>query len=100
MNAIIPTSLQPVLWSQNVSTLDIEKDKPYIIHQVLNFGDMEHIRWLKKVYPMSDLNDTFINKPMKIYYPSTLNFVKNYLLTLEKHHIDESKYLKSSPRNI
>lgn len=100
MKKSIPPSMQPLFWSKSVSSLDTDKDKPYIIHHALNYGDMEHIKWLEKTYSSIELNEVFLHNPMKIYYPSTLHFVKNYVLKLNNQHIDDSKYLKTTPRNI
>ena len=33
----IPISLKPVLWSKDIKNLDTERDKIYIIHQVLSY---------------------------------------------------------------
>ena len=98
--ADIPSSMQSIFWSQSVENLDFDKDRSYIIHQTLRYGNLEHIAWLKKQYSSSELEQTFLQKPTKVYNPSSLNFVKNYVLDLENQDIDESKYLKSSPRNI
>lgn len=37
----IPENWQGILWSCNVKKLDWQKDKNYIIHQVLMYGDLK-----------------------------------------------------------
>ena len=34
----------------NVSKLDLEKDRAYIVNQVLSYGTLDEIRWLMRTY--------------------------------------------------
>ena len=95
----IPKRLQPILWSQNISLIDTKKDRPYIIHQVLRYGTLEDIAWLKKTYATRMLRGTFLKRPCKVYSASSLNFVKNILLGLGNARIDEKRYLSAAPRS-
>lgn len=97
---MIPQSLQGVLWSKSVDKLDLEKDKNYIIHQILMYGTLDHWKFLQTLYPLEEIKKVFLNHPDKIYTKPALHFVKNYLLNLEKEKIDDSVYLTSSPRII
>jgi Cu/Ag efflux protein CusF len=49
----IPSEFQPILWSKNIKDLDLKKDKIYIIHQILSYGNLEQIKWLFKIYKKS-----------------------------------------------
>ena len=99
-NSKIPLSFQGVLWSKLVNNLDPDKDKDYIIHQILSYGDLEQIRWLKRQYSEKELKKVFLDKPQKIYTPAAFNFVKNYILRLEKEKIDEKAYYSVTRRDI
>lgn len=90
----IPKSLQPILWSKEVESLDINKDKTYIIHQVLRYGSLENLKWLFKTYPYEEIKSEFIQNPSPIYTPPSLNFAKKILLNI-KGKINEQRYLKS-----
>src|SRR3989344_3946116 len=96
----IPSNLQGILWSASVDTLDLEHDKNYIIHQVLRYGTLAHLRWLFKAYSKEELRKVFIEHPVKVYSKSALNFAKIFLLNLKNTHLNESYYLASSPRRI
>lgn len=50
MNTAIPKKLQPILWSTSVELLDIQKDKVYIIHQVLIYGTLDEIKFPEKTF--------------------------------------------------
>ena len=93
--AQIPSSLQPVLWSVNVNHLDLNRDKGYIIHQVLNYGDFTDLRWLLQTYSKSDIVDVFVNRPSKTYPKPVYQFVKNYILGLKNRELDENAYITS-----
>jgi hypothetical protein len=96
----IPKNLQGVLWSTSVNRLDLDKNKSYIINQILSLGTIDELRWLFKVYPPDKIKKTFLNQPAKIYTPSAFNFAKNILLNLEKQHLQPEAYVRSLPRNI
>lgn len=92
----IPLELQPILWSKNVKDLDLEKDKNYIIHQILSYGNLKQIRWLFKVYKREEIKKVFIGFPKKVYLPAVFYFIKNFVLDLRKKRLKEEKYVKTS----
>lgn len=89
----IAKNLQGVLWSRDISSLDLHKDKDYIIHQVLMFGSLSQIKWLRKTYGKKEIRKVFVKNPRKIYSPGAFNFIKNYLLGVKKD-LPSSKYVK------
>ena len=95
----VPKQLQGVLWSRDISHLDLQGDKNYIIHQILNYGNLEQIAWLKRVYSKEEIKKEFISKPRKLYTSSAFNFTKNYLLGIDRK-LHEDDYVKDLPRNI
>ena len=92
-------NMQGIFWSRDVKGLDFERDKNYIIHQVLMYGSLEDISWLKEKYQSDEIKNVFIRQPQKIYTPEALNFISKIILDL-KEKIDSSKYLKYAQRNI
>ena len=96
----IPSNLQSVLWSSDVRKLNLQTDKNYIIHQILSNGRLEDIKWLFGTYPKDLIAKTFISKPYKDYAPARFNFVKNFILGLNKTKIDERFYVENTTRNI
>jgi len=90
----IPQDLQGVFWSKNVSSLDLQQDKNYIIHQTLMYGSLEHIDWLRSVYADSEIKKVFIHNPKKVYTPQAFNLIKNYLLKIETD-LSKENYVKT-----
>lgn len=89
-----PKDLQGVLWSKDVLRLDLQKDKTHIIHQVLMYGSLAQVDWLRGTYSDEEIRKVFIREPKKIYSPAAFNFTKNYLLGIKKN-LPASKYVKS-----
>lgn len=93
--ASIPKDFQGVFWSRDVSSLNLDKDKVYVIHQVLMFGSLEQIKWLETVYPREEIRRVFINYPKRIYTPQAFHFIKNYLLGIRRN-LGEAAYVKTA----
>lgn len=87
--------LQPILWSVNVQNIDPQKNKNYIIHQVLSYGDLKQIRSLLHVYSLREVEQVFMKFPKKLYQPAVFHFIKNFILRLKNKKLDERKYVKT-----
>lgn len=90
----IPGSFQGILWSKRVGKLDLEKDKNYIVHQVLAYGSLEQIKRMFTIFPKKEIIQIFVKSPRKNYSPSAFNFVKNYILGLKDKKINSGAYVK------
>ena len=44
---------QSLFWDTDPKKIDTEKNAPYIIERILDFGRDEEVRWLRKFYPPS-----------------------------------------------
>lgn len=95
MTMVIPKHLQSLFWSTNADRLDQEKDKAYIIHQVLIYGTLADIRWLFQTYPKPEIIRVFLTTPYKNYPRAVFHFIKNYILKLKDQTVDEELYVTS-----
>ena len=91
----IPWTFQPFLWSKNVGKMDRDRDKIYIVHQILSYGDFKELRQLFKIYDRKEVGEVFTKYPKKIYQPSVFYFVKNFVLDLRKKRVNENNYVKA-----
>jgi len=94
--ATIPKSFQPILWSSNIKNLDKERDKNYIVHQVLLYGDFSDLKHLFKIYTFKEVRKVFLSSPKKIYPKPIFRLIKNFILNLNKVNLDEEKYVRTS----
>jgi len=77
---------------------DPKISSPDTIHQVLMFGTLTEIKSLKKTLGLPTIRKLFLDYPKKVYTATALNFIKNFILTINSS-IDEQQYLKNTPRN-
>ena len=91
----IPKSLKGVLWSADISKLDLERDKVYIIHQVLSYGTLSDIGWLLAAYGPKVVCEVFLRYPQKVYTKSGFAFTKNAVLDLRSADIGEDRYVQA-----
>lgn len=95
----LPSTLQPYFWSTDIRKIDKERDRIYIINQILSYGGLEEWKWLFINYTLEDIKDVFRNHPIKTYRPATFNLVKNVILEIEGY-LPLEKYVINTPRNI
>lgn len=84
---------QAVVWSKNRRKLTRE-DKVYKINQVLMYGSLAEIKNLIAREGLAEVKKVFASQPTKIYTKQAFNFVKNYILKINKD-LDQSKYVKT-----
>jgi len=94
--AKIPDSFQGILWSKNIKNLDLEKDKIYIIHQVLSYGTIKQIKWLFGIYEREEVEEIFSKCPKRIYAPAIFNFIKRIVLDFKDKKLLPENYVKTS----
>ncbi len=90
-----PKNLQAILWSADVNKMDLQKDKHYVIHQVLIYGTITEIQWLLHTYGMQNVINVFIGEPARWYSKKVFYFVKNYILPLRNKKLYEDDYVTS-----
>jgi len=95
-----PKHLQGILWSHDIHGLNIEENKIYIIHQILAYGSINEWMWLFDTYSHREVKKIFVSTPYKDYRSARFNFVKNYLLDIEDHQLNPTRYVKNTPRDI
>ena len=84
---------QALVWSKKKSKLSGE-DEAYMINQVLMYGSLEEIKDLISKEGIGRVRKVFISRPTKIYTKPAFNFVKNFILKIDRD-LDQSKYVKT-----
>ena len=72
--AKIPQKMKWLFWSYDIKSLDVERDKEYIITQVLNYGTWEDLKWLFRVYSREDIKKIVKNPGRGLWFKQILNF--------------------------
>ena len=74
---MIPQSLKPILWDVDLESLDVKKDKDFIIKRVTDKGRWDDVVWLKTQYVIDDIID--VVKKSKNISKKTKNFWLTYV---------------------
>jgi hypothetical protein len=69
----IPERFQSLFWDTSLSNIHIKRNARYVIERVLEFGDMDALNWLQKVYSVHAIVDVLnlskiITKKSKIFW--------------------------------
>ena len=76
MPPLTPQSVKAVLWSYDLNTIEVQKDKKLIIFQVLNFGSEDAIKWLFKEYGLSVIEEEARTIPLSQWNKKSLSLWK------------------------
>ncbi len=90
-----PPTVTQALWSANLHALDLTKHKKYIIHQVLQFGDLQAIAWLFSVYRKETVKEVFICQAENVYTPRSFNFISKYVLGIVPDSLNQQLYVSN-----
>jgi len=70
----IPKKMKWLFWSYDINSLDLNKDKDYIITQTLNYGTWEDVLWLFRVYKQEEIIKIIKNPNRGQWFKKVLNF--------------------------
>jgi hypothetical protein len=71
---MLPQSVKSVLWSYDVSKIDVQVDRQLVISQVLNFGDKEAVDWAVKNYGKGEMRKAALLIPRGRWNKKSLAF--------------------------
>ncbi len=71
----LPLFFKSVLWSYNFNLIDIEKDKKTIIVNAINYGDLEHWRWIIRCYGKEEIKKILMKIPLTELRPRVVPLV-------------------------
>lgn len=74
IKAKILPKMKWLFWSYDIESLDLRRDKRYIITQVLNYGAWEDLKWLFKVYSEKEIKKVIENPGRGLWFEKVLNF--------------------------
>ena len=70
----VPAVFKPFLWSYDVNQMDLMRDKRRIITNVLNFGTIEAVKELFKIYKKKDIIESVADPMPGEWNKKSLNF--------------------------
>ena len=74
--AQLPENFRPILWSYNFEKCDPKKMKNTVIANTISYGDLEHWRWIKSFYGVSDVKKVLNSISVSAVRPSAIKLAK------------------------
>lgn len=74
MSKRIPKKLQRVLWSYDISKMNLDSCKDLVVQQVLNYGVWGEVVWLFRTYSIQDIKRTVGHPRRGVWFINVLNF--------------------------
>lgn len=59
----LPEYFKPILWSYDFARLDTEENKRLIITNAINYGDLEHWKWIANHYGKAEVRNLLTELP-------------------------------------
>ncbi|MEW5799308.1 MAG: hypothetical protein AB1728_09900 [Bacteroidota bacterium] len=84
-----------LFWDVDPEKIDLERNANYVIERFLEYGTLEGVRWLRKLYGDERIKHYILQRGYKTLSNKTLNFWK-LLLNLEREECLQPSSLKSS----
>ena len=69
MEARVPETLHPLLWSYDLDRIDVSRHQKTIIIQVVNYGTLAHWRWLRDTYGRERVREVLEDVPATALRP-------------------------------
>lgn len=95
---MLPKQFEKYFWDVDFKKLDEKKRKQYVIARILEYGDLEAVRWLLKKYQNRTIEKTLMTS--RSFSERTANFWANYfslnrnnIICLKKSYLKRRKEL-------
>ncbi len=68
----LPDFFKPIMWSYDFSKIDLNKDKKWIIVNVINYGDLRHWKWIMEHCGRKTIQEVLADVPISEIRPRVL----------------------------
>ncbi|MBI3888398.1 hypothetical protein HY311_01245 [Candidatus Nomurabacteria bacterium] len=68
-----PLTKKSLFWDTDTSTIDLKKNKRYVIERILRFGDLDDYKWMRDIYSTEDLKNVILEERSDLD-PKSINF--------------------------
>lgn len=72
----LPENFRSILWSYDFDKCDPKKMKNTIITNTIQYGNLEHWRWMKSYYGISEVQKVLNNISVSVVRPSAIKLAK------------------------
>lgn len=68
-----PLTKKNLFWDTDTSTIDMVKNKRYIIERILKFGDLDDYNWMRDIYSTEEIKSVILEERIDLD-PKSINF--------------------------
>jgi len=72
----IHNKIKQIFWSYKITQQDVFRNPEEIITQVINYGNLDDWKWLKKAYGIKKLREIIANIPKSSFRPPALKLAQ------------------------
>jgi len=91
----LPPFFKSLFWGYDFNSIDLIKDKKLIIINTLNYGNLEHWRWLVKRYGKRNLRNIIELTPKSEFRKEVVPLIKLLLGVKKFKYASRSDYIRS-----
>jgi hypothetical protein len=81
----LPNSFKPILWSYDFEKIDPQNDKKTVVVNTINYGSLDHWKWIKDFYGEKEIRNLLENIPRTEFRKEALG-VASILFKVTKHN--------------
>ncbi len=70
---MLPLTKKSLFWDTDPNSIDIIKNKRYIIERILRFGDMDDYNWMRNTYSTKNIKNVILEERSDLD-PKSINF--------------------------
>jgi hypothetical protein len=74
MEMTLPPDVRACLWSYDLRSINLKRDRDLVITQVLNFGMWKTVQWLRRTYSRREIASVLRHPQRGTWLPEVLNF--------------------------
>lgn len=88
----LPSFLKRYFWDVDFEQIDVKKQSKDIIGRILEYGDEQATRWMKKKFATQEIVDVlsryrFVSPKSANYWALVFNLPREQILCLQKHYM-------------
>lgn len=68
-----PLTKKSLFWDTDINTIDMVKNKRYVIERILKFGDFDDYHWMRNAYSTEDIRSVILEERVDLD-PKSISF--------------------------
>jgi len=90
----LPDFFEPIFWSYDFSSIDLQKSKKTVIVNTINYGNWEHWAWIVNYYGKEAVKGVIENIPASEFRKPALKLISVLLGIKEIRYARRSDYIR------